>query len=278
MAQPVRQVVANNQVVEPYTILDFANSDPLTGMTDPTDITLDLQRESSGAVIAASETLTITEIGATGRYYYTFTPSNSGLYIVYIKELHADSLQRTDEFRYDVVSAGAAFSPSYSNAYCAETDIERFLQYSITSSTKPNDTETGAFAEERAAVLSSLCTGWGFAVTPSTIVAGTRLEDLLRAANAIGGALDYTVAQQLGRTPADASKRVEFYEGLWIQYVGGQRLNSLENTVGWIEKEIKMNLAALATDQILSGDTAAAPVPSTPPINEGIEVTMGEDF
>jgi len=261
--------IVGNVIVEGYTVLD-GNSDPLTGVTSPAGVTLTLQRQSGSTMLAASETVTWTEIAATGRYYFAFTPANSGAYILYLRELHASSMGQIKEFRYDVVSAGATFSATYANAYCAESDIERWLQQAISATTAPNDSEAGAFAESRASVLSSLCAAWGYSVTPSTVTAGSRLEDLLREANAIGAALDYTVAQQVGQRPS-LSERAERLQVLWIDYVGDEKHR------GFLEREVRGNLASLATDHILSGDTAARAATAAP-TETAIGFTMGDLF
>lgn len=264
--------VANNVIVELWTILDF-NSDPLTGMTTPADITFTLHRESGGTMIAAGESITFAEVGSTGHYYIAFTPLNTGVYVLQLKELNASSLQRTWRFDdYLVVAAGASFSASYANAYCAETDIERWLQQAISGTTNPSDTEAAGFAESRASILTSLVNGWGYAVTPSTVTAGSVLEDLLREANAIGAALDYTIAQVFGRSPS-RTDRVEALQALWEQYVG------TEKTVGYLQQEVRKNLASLASDHILSGDTQADPTaPTVAPYAEPIGIKMGDIF
>ena len=155
-------------------------------------------------------------------------------------------------------------------AYCAETDIERWTQTAIAASTAPTDTEAAAFAVARANILSSLCAGLGFAVTPTTIVAGSRLDVLMGEANAIGAALDYTIAQQYAVRPSK-SDRAKDLEILWEQYVGDGKVS------GFIEKEIKANLVSLSSDQIISGDTMAQPA-TTAPTDTGIAVGMGSLF
>jgi hypothetical protein len=157
-------------------------------------------------------------------------------------------------------------------AYCAETDIERWIGTAIATTTSPTDTEAAAFAVARANVLSSLCAGLNYAVTPTTITAGSRLDYLMGEANAIGAALDYTVAQQFARQPSK-SERAEHLQAMWEQYVG----NASAELVGFIPSEIKMNLAAMASDQILSGDTAARTAEAAP-TNEPIGFTMGSVF
>jgi hypothetical protein len=270
----IRTVVTGNILVDGWTILDLTTGSPKTGMTAPADVTLTLQRESSGTIIAASETVTMTEIGVTGRYYFSFTPANSGLYILYGLETNVTTYQRAFEFRYDVVSAGATFSPSYSNAFCAESDIERWIQHAIDGTTSPDDTEAAAFAESRAAILMTLLAKWGYTVTPSTVVAGSRLEDLLRRANSIGAALDYTVAQQFAKVP-NLSDRPERLEILWQQLVGDP--SDLDAKPGILEEEVKGNLSSLASDHALSGDTAAR-TETVAPTQEPIGITMGDTF
>jgi hypothetical protein len=262
-----------NIIVEGWTVFDLAGA-PLTGMTSPAHVTLTLVRQSGSTMVAAAEAITWTEIGVTGRYYFSFTPLYSGLYVVYGLEISALTLCRAFEFRYDVRAAGATFAATYANAYCAETDIERWIQTLIDATTSPDDTEAAAFAESRASVLSSLCSGWGYSVTPATITAGSRLEDMLREANAIGAALDYTVAQQFSNRPS-TSNRVERFQQLWIDYVGDPGNKNAK--AGFIENEIKGSLVSLASDHIISGDTVAYDEGAAP-TSVAIGITMGDLF
>jgi hypothetical protein len=262
--------LTNNIIVDSWTVLD-ANDVPLTGMLSPADVTLTLQRQSGSTMVAASESVAWTEVGVTGRYYFSFTPTNSGLYVLYLTEIDALSAGRQTSFRYDVVAAGAVFSPTYSNAFCAESDIERWIQTSIDATSRPNDTEAAAFAEERAAILMSLCYKQGLVITPSTVTAGSRLEDLLRRANSIGAALDYTVAQQFSYQPSKSDRAVEL-QVLWDQMVSTDK-----DDPGTLVVEVKNNVS-LATDYILSGDTMANPAASAPATNAAIGFTMSDLF
>lgn len=244
---------------------------PLTGMTSPADITFTLHRTTSTGIVASSETITMTEIGVTGNYAISFTPDFSGLYTLQLKELNANTNGIQYRFPIEVFAAGAAFLPAFANAFCALTDVERWLQQTIDVTTNPDENQTAAFAESRAAILMSLCASLGFAVTPSTVTAGSRLQTILRDANAIGAALDYTVAQILSIQPSK-SDRFELFRQLWLDYVGGR--TALGIIAGTIETEIA-SLVALGTDHILSGDTLAA-TESSPPTDIGIGlVTMG---
>lgn len=265
--------VVGNIIVDEHTVLDLSDN-PLTGMLVPGDVTLTLHRQSGSTMIAASETITWTEIGVTGRYYFSFTPLNAGMYVLWLREIDALSGLSQREFRYNVLTAGATFSPTYANAFCAESDIERWIGMGIDSTTTPNDTQATAFAEGRAAVLMSLMASWGYPVTPASVAAaGGRLEDMLREANAIGAAIDFTMAQQLAQEPSQ-SERVERFQTLWTAYVGGNIPGFVTKQVGYLEMEVKGNLVSLATDHIISGDTVAF-TEGAAPTSLPIGITMG---
>ena len=87
-------------------------------------------------MIDASEVVSWGEIAATGRYAFSFTPENSGLYILYTHLIHASSNGAFREYAFEISTAGAVFSASYANAFCSEADIERWLQQAITANSK----------------------------------------------------------------------------------------------------------------------------------------------
>ncbi len=263
--------VSGNDVVQHWTILD-TSSDPLTGMVKTTDITLNLHNQSGSTMVASSETVTMTEIGSTGHYYFVFTPTGTGLYVLQFKEINASTLLRTGRFDFAVVSAGSTFAPAFSNAFCAETDMERWIQQAITSTSSPSATEAAGFAESRAAVLMSFCAAKGFTVTPSTVTAGGRLEDLLRDANTIGACLDYTIAQSFRQSPS-RTERIPELLGRWQEYLGDP---AKPDVMGVLEMEIRGNLSSLSTDHIVSGDTQAAPTETV--TAEPIQIRMGDLF
>ena len=266
--------VAGNIIVDKWTVRGF-DGNPVTGMAVPTHVTLTLWRQSGSTIIAAAESVSWTEIGATGTYYFAFTPQNSGRYKLDVREIGAATALRIETYTYDVSPAGALFLPSYANAFCSEADIERWIQQAISASSKPTDDEAAAFAESRAALLMSLCARLGFAVTPASIESGSRLQDLLREANAIGAAMDITIAQFFTEAPSK-SDRAEELNALWNRYVGEPTLGPAR-AIGYLELEIRANLSSLATNHILSGDTAARSSSGTP-TDSGIQVTMGDTF
>jgi len=256
-----------------WTIFD-QNSVPLTGMTSPADVIFYLHRTTTTGIVAATETVTLSEIGTTGHYTISFTPENTGTYYLQLKEI--DPLTNGTAYRFpiDVYSAGAVFVPSLANAFCSESDIERILQQPITASTKPSSTEAAAYAESRSSVLQSLCAGWGFQVTPTTVENGSRLQDLLREANAIGAALDCRQYQAFGSGTARNTESIEGLRGLWLDYVGVPAPGSAMPRKGYLEMEIRMNLVSRSTDHILSGDTQAAPEMAATDV--GILIGMGD--
>ena len=265
--------VANNTIRQVWYYTDTSDN-PLTGMVSPTDVTLTLKADLGNGTGTASETVSWVERGG-GFYDIIFTPLSSGFYSLFLRELNVNSNGRLWTFSYEISSAGAAYLPAYANAFCAETDIERWTQTLIDGTTTPNDTQAAGFAQNRANILMSLCSGWGFSVTPQTVTNGSRVQSLLREANAIGAALDYTLAQQLRVSPS-VSDRVNLFQAMWDQYVGreGAPGSPMAHIPGYLEIEVRMNLSSLATDQIISGDTIAAD--SGPVQDVGIQMSMSD--
>lgn len=271
---------SGNEIIQEVIVLD-TNSNPLGGLTGGSgaggfasaDFSVVLTRISG----STTEVVTMAEGVAAGHYNIRYTPTATGGYLLHLKELNVNTLGRTIDFYHDVVTAGSIFVPSLANAFCSEADVERWLQQSITATTKPSSTELAAFAETRAAWLQSLCASKGFAVTPSTVTNGSRLQDLLREANAIGAACDCTSASAFGVAPSRTDK-AEWLEAQWDRYVGRPAEPGKPGIIGIVEMEIRGNLASLATDHILSGDTAPAVTSGTAPTDVGIQFTMDSSF
>jgi hypothetical protein len=243
--------VANNTIRQVWLFLDNADA-PLAGMLSPGDVELILKRDSGSGTVTATETVTWTALGL-GYYEISFTPTQSGIYSLFLHELNVGSMMRRWLFTFEVIAAGSVFAPAYTDAFCAETDIERWLQESISSTTKPSDTEAAAFAVSRAALLMAVCEKYGVTTTPTTITAGSRLLNILRDCNAIGAALDYTTAQSFGVMPS-RTDRISAFDALWRQYVYDP---ANPKAMGILALELN-NETTFPTDHILSGDTAAS--------------------
>ncbi len=266
--------VSGNLVHTTHQYLDAAGV-PKTGMVIVTDIAFTMMRDPGTGAVAATETITYTESATAGYYTISFTPDNAGLYTLWGLESNADSFLRNMRFDWSVVSAGSVFAPAFTNAFCGETDIERWLQQSITSTSAPSSTEAAGFAETRAAVLMGMTARLGFTVNPTTVSTGSRLEDLLREANAIGAGMDYTVAQSF-KEGTRRTDRIPELLGLWRQYTGDE--TKVPREYGYIGDEVRGNLASLSTDYIVSGDTQAAVDSSTTVTNEGVQIKMSDLF
>lgn len=231
-----------------------ANDAPLTGQTSPANITFQLMRDSGSGMVAASETVSFAETATLGYYNISFTPVNSGTYTLFIQELAGG--KRQPRYDFQVSAAGAVYAPAFSGAFCSLSDMQRWTQTTISPSTNPTDTDAAGFAQNRANILMALTAGWGYSITPGTVPFGSRVQSLLREANCIGAALDYTLAQQFRQSPS-LSDRPRLLQEMWNQYVGreGAPGSPMAHIPGYLEIEVKMNLSSLATDYILSGDT-----------------------
>jgi len=101
--------------------------------------------------------VTWTEIGSSGTYFFNFTPTVTGLYVLTITSLNSGSGVGSDgasvPFRYEVLAAGAVNTPSFANAFCGLSDVMRYLLQNIDATTKADDTQT-----------ASLCRGAGGSV------------------------------------------------------------------------------------------------------------------
>lgn len=273
---------SGNEIVLALIVLD-QNSDPLTGLSAGSgaggftnlDFVVTLSRQSGTGYVTATEVVALAEGTPLGTYAIRFTPQNTGTYLLHVKELDLLSNGYTHDRYLEILTSGSVFVPSLSECFCSEADIERWLQQPLTSTTKPSSTEAAAFAESRSAMLQTLCAGLGFTVTPSSVTAGSRLQDLLREANAIGAAADCVAVQAFGVAPSKTDK-AEFLDGLWVRYYGGPIPGFVTALVGMIEMEISGNQVSLATDHILSGDTIAAP--PTYPTDTGILVSMRDTY
>ena len=263
-----------NLVSQMWEVIDL-NTPPgvVTGLTVPADVTLSLRRSSGTTSVVASEVIGWAETGTPGNYVITFTPQNVGTYVLTIQEISALTTQRRWISTFEILPAGAVFTPSYANAFCAETDVERYAGLTFENTSTPvNSGMIAGFVEERAAVLMSLCSFWGLSVTPASVTLGSRLEDMLRAANAIGAAFDAVVAWYAAVEPSE-SEKARMLLARWIALVGdGAKL------IGSIQSEIEGNLSdGLGSSHIISGDTTARANENAPQ-DIGLQFRMGDMF
>ncbi len=197
----------------------------LTGLQPTMTATL-TRFPTSSSQSAATETVTIAEIGSTGFYSITYTPENAQVYKVHIAE---STFGLTKTFEDNVLDTPAATVAD--NAYCTEADVVAWVQLGdYTTSTIPTEAQVLWFMESRAAelygklaeVMGSAAVGPAGSTNYSTEIVtttdvGFALGRFLRMANAIGAAADALQAAGAGESPARServSELLALYEGL----------------------------------------------------------------
>lgn len=200
----------NTEILHIWEIKDAAGA-AITGL-QPT-MTAALSRFPDSATrVAASETVTIAEIGTTGFYAITYTPTLAQTYKCRITE-STQFLEYT--FEDDVVDAPAAVTSA--DAYCTEADVVAWAQMGdYTTTTTPTEAQVLLFMQSRAAELYSILSRIMGSSTPGpssfdvdldeTTDKGKGLGRLLRMANAIGAAMDAVEASGAGQGPARSER------------------------------------------------------------------------
>lgn len=185
----------------------------LTG--DVANISSVLKRyPNSTTETSASETVVIVEIGATGTYYVTYTPTNAQVYRLKL----SSSTNFREAWFEDSVSDTPATTTA-TDSYASESDVVTYAQMGdYTSSTVPTETQVLVMLADRASeIYARLSTIMGSDVTgppsysqaiDSSTDAGAALARATRRANAIGAAIDAVYAAGAGDSPG-ASARMD---------------------------------------------------------------------
>jgi hypothetical protein len=185
-----------------WTIMD-QNGDPLTGMTvGGGDVSFRLHRSTSSGSVASGETVSMAEIGSTGTYEITYVPTGTGLYTLQLRELNANTLMQQYRFPTDVFSAGSEPTPTFADAFCAESDVERFAQLDFDADSRPSVDEVALFAAGRASEMRGLLAMAGWVVSPTTVTPLSVEQVILRETNAVGAAGDAWLARNRESSPA----------------------------------------------------------------------------
>lgn len=182
-----------------------------TGLEDNMSASL-FYYTSSSSRASASETVTIAEIGSTGAYAITYTPTSAAVYYIVVSESYT-LLQIDWE---DLVNDAPATATA-SNAYCTEANVASFAQMGdYTANTVPTETQVLNFMEMRAAevygrlarVLGSAAPGpTGYDTTiDSTTDKGRAILRTTRLANALGAAMDAVEAAGAGESPSRSER------------------------------------------------------------------------
>lgn len=191
----------------------------LTGLAGTMTATLK-RYPSATSEVSASETVTIVEIGATGSYYVTYTPTNAQVYSLKVYESTTDR-----EYWWEDEVQDAPSTASLQYAYATLDDVVAVAQMgAYTSATTPTDVQVTSFLEQRAAeIFAKLVplmrndatgpSGYSTTVDQSTDT-GKALARVLRRVNAIGAARDALQAAGATASPTP-SVRVEDLDTLW---------------------------------------------------------------
>lgn len=174
--------------------------------------------------------------GLGGQYGYHFTATKEGQYELHVKNLAAGTTGLISRYEFTVMPQGAALVGSYTDAFCAQSDIEGQTGYEIGVASNPTDVEVADFAVLRARMLQGHLLAKGITVTPDggsapvdiSSVSGTVLRDLLRVANAVGAGIDQIRHANRGVKPEKSQAKItemyEYWESLLEQITDSARL------------------------------------------------------
>jgi hypothetical protein len=200
--------VIGDTIRELWLYLDQADA-PLGGMTSPADVELKLFVDTgSGFALSADAISWAAVSGQTGQYNITYTPSVSGVYRLQLRELNVNSQGVRWSFPQEVAAAGAVFLPAFANAFCAETDVERWTQLDFDATSKPTTTQVAAFAQARSSEIRSVVASEGWSPVPGQLTPLSVEEDILRECAAVGAAADAFLAKFMDVDPSQTEKAV----------------------------------------------------------------------
>lgn len=202
---------------------------------------------------AASESVTIAEIGSSGDYAITYTPLLSGTY-----KLLVDESSLAIEYYWEDIVTDTPSAAVDSNSYCSEADVVAFVQMGdYTANTTPTETQVLTFMQMRAAeiygwlreVMGSSATGpsaYDTSIDTSTDK-GLALSRVCKLANAVGAAMDALEAAGSTEAPARTERVAELgqmYASLKPevqassrQYVGSGNIGSTHISIGEVSEE-----------------------------------------
>lgn len=239
-------VPINQEILHVWEIKD-AGGNAVTGLAGNMTATLTRFPTTSSSE-SATESVAIAEIGSTGFYAITYTPTKAYTYKCRITE---SSLYLEYSFEDDVDDAPSAASAT--NAYCTEADVVAFAQMGdYTTTTTPTEAQVLGFMQMRAAQVYSTLARYMGADTPgpsaySTTIdtstdAGLALSLATRLANALGAAMDAVEAAGAGEAPSQSTRVQELgtaFEGalsslrwLALSYVGWANRSSTHISTG----------------------------------------------
>ncbi len=208
--------VINVEIVHVWSLRD-ADDAALTGLSGNMSATL-TRYPTKTTSESATETVSIAEIGSTGDYTLSYTPTKAYLYTCIVLE---SSLAL--EFVFEDNVLGAATSAVATDAYCSEADVVGVVQITpdYTSGTTPTETEVLQFMKQRAAQVYAWMAekagtsapgpvSFTTSIDTSTDI-GSVLESVCRQANCVGAGADALEASGATSTPGRTERLNELF-------------------------------------------------------------------
>jgi hypothetical protein len=260
--------VIGDTIRELWLYLDSSDV-PLGGMTSPADVELKLFVDTgSGFALSVDSVSWAAVAGQTGEYQISYTPSAAGIYKLQLRELNAASDGRRWSFPQEVAAAGATFLPAFANAFCAETDVERWTGLDFDGTSKPTTTQVAAFAQARASEIRSVVASEGWNPVPGSLTPLSIEEDILRECNAIGAAADAFMAKFMDVDPSQTDKAVALLQ---------EYQRRLQRLVAYAQ-DIASSSAGFITTPITTGEVTPADETQITDGGLGLAIAMDQDF
>lgn len=217
-----RVVFSNSRVDVVHICYDDTRTGVVTGKTGSDfDTVLYFKLPAGSVFVEASESVSFDGeiiVGSiNGRYGFSFTPLSAGTYVLHVINTAASTDPVVGEFEFTAMSSGAAFSASYSDAFCSEADVEDQVGLTFDASSIPNSTQVAGYSRLIAAELQGILIQAGLTVTPdggsdpidTTGVLGSTFRDLMRYANAVGAGFHAADTAYSGVAPERSSKATD---------------------------------------------------------------------
>ncbi len=208
--------VINVEIVHQWELKDEDDA-ALTGLSGNMTATL-TRFPTKTSSESASETVTIAEIGSTGFYTFSYTPTLAYLYTCRVLE---SSLAL--EFNFEDNVLGAATTAVATDAFCSEADVVGVVQLTpdYTSGTTPTEVQVLQYMKQRAAQVYAWMAekvgtsapgpaSFSTSIDTSTDI-GSALESVCRQANCVGAGADALEASGATSTPARTERLNELF-------------------------------------------------------------------
>ena len=219
--------------------------------------------------ISASESVTIGEVGTTGSYWASYTPTLAQPYSLKLEDSALYTSKYWDDDVYDPATIPSPPAPGGGPGYCSQADDESYAQLGgFGSGTIPSDTDVALFIYCRAGELLTALydvapssaalapDGWTNPIDQSTD-SGTALAAALREANAIGAAADALQASGATDSPSRTERVLEL-----LQWYQSAMENILRGVIGYLDDTGQLAAAKYSATAYSTGEITKKAKPS----------------